>query len=423
MRRLGFGAAVAAASVATKASVQAQEVDPPEPGWIELERPHTPDTTRAFYPAALSGDGHIVVGREWYTDTEDGIGVSRAAMWNRGSLSWLAEPSRSGYVPPHALAYAINRDGSVIGGLASLPDPNDGPLNGACMWYEGSPLHVQSYPGMQPVFITGVNSLGSTMVGRALIGKDETAAFSIRLGVFRLLEPLTGAAGEATAVSVSHDGRVVVGFSTNESGMAEAVRWVDGEVESLGVLPWWATASYAIDTNQDGTVIVGRIMASTAAMHFRWENGAYEILEGLDPIGPVDVPYARTIRTNADGSVAVGGFNDRAFYWTRAGGTRPLRTVAIESGIAIPCCTRLLNALDVSDDGRTILVRGRGRDLVITLGHEDIPGDANGDGAVDLQDLNLLLSDFGLESIGGDLNGDGVVDLQDLNLLLQHFGS
>ena len=128
-------------------------------------------------------------------------------------------------------------------------------------------------------------------------------------------------------------------------------------------------------------------------------------------------------RTNADGSVAVGGFNDRAFYWTRAGGTRPLRTVAIESGIAIPCCTRLLNALDVSDDGRTILVRGRGRDLVITLGHEDIPGDANGDGAVDLQDLNLLLSDFGLESTGGDLNGDGVVDLQDLNLLLQHFGS
>lgn len=422
MRRLGFGAAVAAASVATKTSVQAQEFDPPEPGWIELERPSTPDATRAFYPAALSGDGHIVVGREWYSDSEDGIAVSRAAMWNRGTLTWLSEPSRSGYVPAHALAYAINRDGSVIGGLASLPDPPERSLNGACMWYEGTPLHVQAYPGMQPVFITGVNSTGSTMVGRAHVGEDENAAFSIRLGVFRLLEPLTGAAGEATAVSVSQNGRVVVGYSTNDSGMDEAVRWVDGEVQSLGVLPWWASASYATDTNQDGSVVVGRIMATDVAMHFRWENGEYEVLEGLEPIGPVDVPYARTVRTNADGSVVVGGFNDRAFYWTHEGGMRPLRTVAIESGIAIPCCTRFLNALDVSDDGRTVLVRGRGRDLVVTLGEDAVPGDANGDGNVDLQDLNLLMSAFGIESGNGDLNGDGIVDLRDLNLLLQHFG-
>ena len=422
MRRTRIGTAVLAALVPGGA-VPAEEADPPSPGWIELERPFTPDATRAFYPAALSGDGHVVVGREWYSDTEDGLGVSRAAVWNRGSLSWLVEPSRSANVPAHAVAYAISDDGSVIGGLSSLPNPPARMLTGACAWYDGTPLHLQSLSGVQPAFVTGVNGTGTTFVGRALVAGGGSAAYVMRLGVLELLEPLNGAAGDATAVSVSDDGRTVVGFSTNEDGVDEAVRWVDGEVEALGVLPWWATASYATDVNRDGNVIVGRIMANGVAMHFRWKGGHYEILEGLEPIGPVNVPYARTVRTNADGTVIVGGFNDRAFYWTAPAGVRPLRTVAIESGIAVPCCTRFLNALDVSDDGRTILVRGRGRDLVITLGRDPVPGDANGDRRVDLQDLNMLLSSFGSGSSDGDLNGDGVVDLQDMNVLLQQFGT
>lgn len=54
------------------------------------------------------------------------------------------------------------------------------------------------------------------------------------------------------------------------------------------------------------------------------------------------------------------------------------------------------------------------------------PGDANGDDAVDLADLNLVLSNFGTSvpmSTGGDVNGDGVVDLADLNSVLSAFGT
>jgi hypothetical protein len=50
-----------------------------------------------------------------------------------------------------------------------------------------------------------------------------------------------------------------------------------------------------------------------------------------------------------------------------------------------------------------------------TPGTDDkLPGDANQDGKVDLEDLNLVRSNFG-ESGEGDVNGDGVVDLSDLN--------
>ncbi|MFN0135009.1 MAG: LamG-like jellyroll fold domain-containing protein [Phycisphaerae bacterium] len=54
------------------------------------------------------------------------------------------------------------------------------------------------------------------------------------------------------------------------------------------------------------------------------------------------------------------------------------------------------------------------------------PEDLNGNGAIDLSDLSILLSNFGL--IGGtgqdgDINGDQVVNLTDLSLLLAAFGA
>jgi hypothetical protein len=48
-------------------------------------------------------------------------------------------------------------------------------------------------------------------------------------------------------------------------------------------------------------------------------------------------------------------------------------------------------------------------------------GDADGDGDVDLDDLTLLLQNFGTGPCG-DIDGNGGVDLDDLTLLLQNFG-
>jgi hypothetical protein len=52
-----------------------------------------------------------------------------------------------------------------------------------------------------------------------------------------------------------------------------------------------------------------------------------------------------------------------------------------------------------------------------------IPGDLDGDGCVDLQDLATLLSDFGCaDGCTGDIDDSGGVDLADLTALLSHFG-
>ncbi|MCA9305360.1 MAG: hypothetical protein KDA16_02430 [Phycisphaerales bacterium] len=54
------------------------------------------------------------------------------------------------------------------------------------------------------------------------------------------------------------------------------------------------------------------------------------------------------------------------------------------------------------------------------------PGDANGDGAVDVDDLNEVLSAWGLgapSSTGPEFTGDGVVDVDDLNVVLGEWGA
>lgn len=79
-----------------------------------------------------------------------------------------------------------------------------------------------------------------------------------------------------------------------------------------------------------------------------------------------------------------------------------------------------------SGDGTEIpLALEEGRRVRIVFVPVGCAGDINDDGAIDLMDLNLLLSQFGQPVVpgeDGDCNESGVIDLPDLNALLQNFG-
>ena len=49
------------------------------------------------------------------------------------------------------------------------------------------------------------------------------------------------------------------------------------------------------------------------------------------------------------------------------------------------------------------------------------PGDLNGDGAVNGQDLTLILSHWGLDWPTGDADGNGIIDGSDLLIVLAHW--
>ncbi len=53
----------------------------------------------------------------------------------------------------------------------------------------------------------------------------------------------------------------------------------------------------------------------------------------------------------------------------------------------------------------------------------DCSGDVTGDSSVNLDDLNLVLTNFGFDIENGDANGDGTVNLDDLNIVLSAFGT
>jgi hypothetical protein len=65
--------------------------------------------------------------------------------------------------------------------------------------------------------------------------------------------------------------------------------------------------------------------------------------------------------------------------------------------------------------------------VVKTIVVANVPGDANGDGAVDVSDLGILAANYGMTSgatlAQGDFNGDGKVDVSDLGILAANYGT
>ena len=54
-----------------------------------------------------------------------------------------------------------------------------------------------------------------------------------------------------------------------------------------------------------------------------------------------------------------------------------------------------------------------------------LPGDANLDGTVDINDLTVVLSHYGQTGMTwsqGEFTGDGTVDINDLTIVLAHYG-
>lgn len=75
---------------------------------------------------------------------------------------------------------------------------------------------------------------------------------------------------------------------------------------------------------------------------------------------------------------------------------------------------------DQTTDGGLIMANA----LLFAAGEakEECPADLDGNGSIDLDDLNLVLTNFGTSNPAGDTDGNGIVDLDDLNAVLTQFG-
>jgi len=101
---------------------------------------------------------------------------------------------------------------------------------------------------------------------------------------------------------------------------------------------------------------------------------------------------------------------DDAWYPATDGSGRAL---VIRNGVAAPHDWRLGASWNAGLAGGT---PGRGE--------VGVPGDTNGDGRVDIQDLNNVRNHFGEvgPNVIGDADGDGQVGISDLNAVRNNFG-
>ena len=222
---------------------------------------------------------------------------------------------------------------------------HSGSLNGdAVVWSEAGGVVPLGTFGGSFAIANALSADGRVAVGAAVDSQSMERAFrwDATTGMQDLGELPGG--GDVAAYDVSADGTVIVG----ESG-GRAFRWtLAGGMQSLG-------DGRAEGVSADGQVIVGMLFTPAGNEAFRWTSAG-----GMQVLGP-----GTANATSADGSVVVGdttGAGGGAFRWDAVNGVQQ-----------IPLA---LNAIDVSADGRVVLVdgarwtasEGRRSTLMIALG-------------------------------------------------------
>ncbi|MFC1758154.1 hypothetical protein ACFL2H_05215 [Planctomycetota bacterium] len=365
---------------------------------------------------SVSADGQLIAGQMHAGSS------TRAFRWN------LADPVPEllSDLPNGANeneSVAISSTGNVVVGRGESAAGSE-----AALWPAvGPPIGLGDLPdGFHSSRATSVSANGTIAVGTgySMMGR-EAFRWSAGPGMHGLGFLPNGIASEA--FDVSDNGSVVVGFSeTFDAILGEAFRWTSGgEMVGLGDLAGGDFMSRATAVSANGNTVVGVSNSSLGDEAFRWTAGGTmqalgDLAGGIVSSTPYDV--------SADGNIVVGAgttenANTTAFMWTSDLGMRSLADVLVEDyGLSSELDGwDLLAAHSVSPNGQTIVgtginpsgqIRGWWAELD---GVQMIGGDINGDGQLDVDDLDPIQVAVreGNQSSQFDLNGDGTVNADD----------
>jgi hypothetical protein len=150
---------------------------------------------------------------------------------------------------------------------------------------------------------------------------------------------------------------------------------------------------------------------------------SYSGFQSINDSGEVVGCIANAANTEAQGVTSAPGGYDAAIW--KNGTVTDLNT--LYAGVLAGAGFVLDNATAIDDNGD---IAGYGHDangnveqafLLTAL----LPGDANEDGKVDINDLTIVLAHYGQSGASwstGDFVGDGTVDINDLTIVLAHYG-
>lgn len=225
---------------------------------------------------------------------------------------------------------------------------------------------------------------------------------------------ITTGSGAIRSLAMAPSNVNVIWAATNDGNVSVSTN--GGAVFStrLSGIPGWprVTREIFIDPSDANTMYLATASFGTTQLRRTRDLGlTFDPLDGALPDTPVntvavDVRFSLPVIYVGTDAGLLRSTDDGA-TWGRFGGALPNA-----------CVVDL--RLEPARDRLIIATQGRGAWQIRGL----IPGDVDGDGSVGLDDLALLLSDFGCATAGceADVNGDGIVDISDLAVLLANFG-
>jgi probable HAF family extracellular repeat protein len=311
-------------------------------------------TTQAY---GVSGDGGVVAGL--------GSAAPRSAFrWTEaGGIEDLGSLGGTFF---RSDAWDVSEDGATVVGSSLGPDGVE-----AYVWTEaGGMVGLGDLPGGDfSSSALGISADGSVVVGAAAgLQNFEAFRWTQATGMVGLGD-LPGGIASSQADGVSADGAVVVGYGSSPEGF-EAFRWTEADgMVGLGDLPGGFFSSDATAASADGSVVVGFSRSAEGFEAFRWTEA-----EGMVGLG--DLPggsfSSKAHGVSADGSVIVGEGSQgpgggatpgtTAVVWTAADGPRSLKEILeVDFGLDLGDW-HLVQALDVSGDGRSIVGWGTNPD-------------------------------------------------------------
>lgn len=309
-------------------------------------------------------------------------------------------------------AYAINDSGQIAGYMENGIEPL------GFVWQAGVGYSIIDPPSPRAnMYITDINNHGQvvgSVYRRAAPGPWHWDPFVWESGN---LTVLTGLAGTTSlfADAINELGEIA-GHSIDSMGLPQSIRITNRSVVTWLPLPPGFSASRVLDMNNRGTIVGYGYYAQP----FHFEAIAWSDT-GMDVIPPVAGQRDAYFYGINDAGRIVGhyyrGVDDRPFAFQQ-GTLRELRELLVPQPTSLINISRGINA-----SGQIVVTAGN---RSIRLTPHWLEGDLTGDCRVSLDDLALLLVEYGAEPgsyIGADVNNDGQLDLTDLAILLSNFGN
>ena len=318
-----------------------------------------------------------------------------AFLYSGGTMTDLGIPSGSLY----SYANGINAAGQVVGyGLTA------GGGTQAFLYSNGTMSVLGS--GMA----CAINADGQ------VVGENGTNhAFLDSGGTMRDLGTLSGySSSEADGIDAAGQ---VAGYATAGSGGTQAFLYSNGAMTGLGTLPG-DSSSQAYGINAGGQVVGYAYPSDGEGGHaFLYSQGT---MTDLGTLSGTSTSQALAIN---DGGKVVGTSAGEAFVYSNGTMVNLNTLLSVKKGSSAPT---LQEATAVNGLGQIVAdAYYLGNNIAVLLTPLLLPGDANQDGKVNINDLTIVLANFGQTGMTwtqGEFTGDGTVDINDLTIVLANYG-